>query len=236
MNIMLMTVKKKSKSVFRLLLQIFIFQGISISFFLAGGCRPPVAPKDGSTLKKEAMADTLSFLKVIDSVSTRLQTGDLVFRLGNDFASQTFANMNRTDKRFSHVGIISLEDSVPLVYHCLGGSFNPDQKMLREKMNVFLAPVATKAFGIFRIQAQPHSMAFQQILHSLYSSGVPFDIQFDLTTNDRLYCSEMVYKVLRKIYPNIDLKIEEAGSIKYVSTETFTRSPEITQLLYRELK
>ncbi|MBS1927372.1 MAG: hypothetical protein KIS82_00490 [Ferruginibacter sp.] len=217
---------------------IFLFLALSGIFFLhfITGCKQPHGEKRGVTAFSSPISDTISFLRKIDSISIFLKTGDLVFRKGNDFASQTFANMNRVDKRFSHVGIICMEKGTPMVYHCLGGSFNPDQKMLREPLVQFLIPEATKAWGIYRIQNMSQNQKVAILLDSLYKLGVPFDLKFDLKTDNRLYCSEMVYKVLRSVVPGIFLRVSIANGIPYVSTETFTQSPTAQQILFCELK
>lgn len=232
MNITQMIVIKKSKTVFSLLLIISCWFGIQV---LPSGCSSIEDKQVETASPKIKVADTLSYLKKIDSITGFLQTGDLVFRMGNDFASQTFANMNKSDKRFSHVGMISMKSGKPMVYHCLGGEFNPDQKMLLEPLRPFLSPEANSAFGIYRIKETPPQKLILKILDSLYISGVRFDLKFDLKTDDRLYCSEMLYKILRKIAPHLSLKIAEAGGVSYVSTETFTQSPGMKPLIYAKL-
>ena len=36
------------------------------------------------------------------------------------------------------------------------------------------------------------------VVQSLYAKGIMFDMQFDLATDDRMYCSEFVYKAVTK--------------------------------------
>lgn len=180
-------------------------------------------------------ADTARYLNILDSVSGILQTGDLVFRRGNDFASQTFANINREDRRFSHVGLVSVENNQAFIFHAIGGSFNPDQKIKKESFKVFAAPDQNRSFGIYRAD-DTNATKIPAMLDSLYHAGVPFDLMFDMKTNDRLYCSEMVYKVLQKCRPDLDIKTSKLKEREYVSTETFTLSKDLRQILFFELK
>lgn len=217
---------------------VFTVQNIpyTLLLFFILSCNLPVQDREFHKADILKPADTLSYLKEIDSVGAFLQTGDLVFRRGNDFASQTFANMNQEDKRFSHVGFLSIQGGTALVYHCLGGSFNPDQKILKEPLSKFLSPKSNLAFGFYRFTPLLNKFRLQKSLDSLYAAGIPFDLKFDLKTDDRLYCSELVYKLIKKDYPGIDLKISESGGVKYVSTETFTLCPEAKQIFFWKLQ
>lgn len=187
---------------------------------------------DTTAIKK---ADTSLYLHTLDSMSAALKTGDLVFRRGNDFASQTFANMNLEDRRFSHVGLVSFENEKPYIFHAIGGSFNPDQKIKKEPLEVFAAPDQNRSFGVYRGENAVPAL-LSAMLDSLYNSGVPFDLMFDLESDDRLYCSEMVYKVMKRCQPTVRLHPSLAKNKEYVSTETFTLSKDLNQIIFCELK
>ena len=48
------------------------------------------------------------------------QTGDIVLRNGKGFISDLFRNTSKREKKYSHAGIIVIENNQPYVYHMLG--------------------------------------------------------------------------------------------------------------------
>lgn len=129
-----------------------------------------------------------------DSAISILRSGDVLLRMGMGAQSQMLARMNRGNKDFSHCGIVVVENGYPFVYHCIGGEDNPDARMRRDSASVFLSPQSQLAFGVVRYPLD--STAIKKQVLVWFHKRPRFDMQFDLATNDKLYCTEMVYKVL----------------------------------------
>src|SRR3954464_10834717 len=72
-------------------------------------------------LSSEAALQKWSHAKVDIS---RLQTGDLIFRHGRGFISNALMSFSQHEKKYSHAGIISVENNEVYVYHCIGGEEN----------------------------------------------------------------------------------------------------------------
>ncbi|HEX2848427.1 MAG TPA: YiiX/YebB-like N1pC/P60 family cysteine hydrolase [Chitinophagaceae bacterium] len=132
-----------------------------------------------------------------------IRTGDMITRTGNDFTSYCLRQFCQTDKTYSHCGIASVENDTVYVYHALGGEFNPDQKLLREPLAVFVAPDANRGFGLYRFNMTP-AQCRELILaaQAAYQKGISFDMKFDLATDDKMYCSEFTAKMYRQAYKN----------------------------------
>lgn len=130
-----------------------------------------------------------------------IQSGDLITRTGNDITSYSLKQFSQKDKTYSHCGIASIENDTIFVYHAIGGEFNPDQKLKRETFAHFCNPEENEGFGIFRF---PISNTLWNNLHTIifnyYQTGIKFDMQFDLTTDDRMYCAEFVSKAYSKAF------------------------------------
>lgn len=134
----------------------------------------------------------------IDSVKHIIFTGDLITRTGNDFTSESLRQLNQRDKTYSHCGIASIEEDTLFVYHALGGEFNPDQKIRRDPIEVFGEPFSNRGIGIFRFSMGAHEKRKVMFaIRNWYTRGIMFDIKFDLATNDRMYCSEFIYKAFQ---------------------------------------
>ncbi len=124
-----------------------------------------------------------------------IQNGDIITRVGNDFTSECLRQINVRNKTWSHCGIASIEHDSVFVYHALGGEFNPDQQLRRDYLPVFADPNTNKGVGIFRQQLSPTELHhLLTVIKKLHSAGVMFDMEFNLETDERMYCAEFVYK------------------------------------------
>lgn len=124
-----------------------------------------------------------------------IEPGDIITRTGNDFTSQSLKTLNRKDKTFSHCGIANIENDSLFIYHAIGGEWNPDQKIRRESFEVFINPEENNLMGIYRFMVEKNIKEYliRRVKH-LYQANILFDMDFDLKTDDKMYCSEFVYK------------------------------------------
>ena len=135
----------------------------------------------------------------IEKTKKTIQTGDLITRTGNDFTSESLRNLNQRNQAYSHCGIASIEHDSIFVYHALGGDFNPDQQLKREAIEYFADPYSNKGIGIFRFSiADSTKQKFAIVAKDYFNRQIMFDMDFDLKTDDRMYCAEFVYKTLIK--------------------------------------
>jgi Permuted papain-like amidase enzyme, YaeF/YiiX, C92 family len=167
-------------------------------FFLLFGCggvsnhNKLIIAKEDSL--KEQQKIERAFIK-IDSAKKIITTGDLIVRTGNDFTSQSLRSLNQRDKTYSHCGIASIENDSLFVYHALGGEFNPNQKIRKDKFEIFAEPYSNRGIGIYRYPlSQREINNLMLTVKQLYKMGIMFDMKFDLQSNDRMYCAEFVYK------------------------------------------
>lgn len=147
----------------------------------------------------------------VDSCSGLLRTGDLVVRRGDDMTSYMLSQLNSEDKTYSHCGFVVIEDEHTYVYHSIGGEDNPDQIMKRETATQWFSPANNLAIAVYRYDlADSLITQIVEQLHIYYGQKKMFDMDFDLATDDRLYCSEMIYKVVQAI----------TGDDKYIKEST----------------
>lgn len=147
--------------------------------------------------KKEAASAYTEPAKAIAEGKTLLQNGDLILRTDDDVVSASLRNFSKTDKSYSHCGIVYQEDSAWYVYHLMAGDENPSDLMERERFESFVDPYRKSRYGIFRYQLSADEQArFQQQVYTYMAGQMHFDKQFDLKSDDKLYCAEMVYKGL----------------------------------------
>jgi hypothetical protein len=135
--------------------------------------------------------------KKIEEGQSLLKEGDLVVRLNRNPSSSFIKNFNRKDKNYSHAGIVLVENGYPYIFHIVDGEENPDEKLRVDSLMRFCNPAKNSAFGIFRYNMTTEEISeLKAIVHKLYRTGVRFDGKFDMKSDDRMYCSEMISKAL----------------------------------------
>ena len=134
-------------------------------------------------------------LEFIRKARLLITQGDMILRSGNDFTSESLRQLSQNDKTFSHCGIASLENDSIFVYHSLGGEWNPDEKIRRDPLELFCNPDENRGFGVFTFNfndLQNHRL--DSVVKDWYKKGLTFDMDFNLATDDKLYCAEFVSK------------------------------------------
>jgi hypothetical protein len=187
-----------------------------------------VSINDSIQVERNALAalDSINLYKKI------VKTGDLILRTGRDFTSETMKQLSLTDKTYSHCGIASIENDTVFVYHSIGGEWNPNQKLRKDPFEFFCNPYENRGFGIFRYHLTPiEDSIFINVVHIFYKKEIKFDMQFNLATNDRMYCSEFVYKSLSKaINHKIILPTTTFNHIKFVAIDNLFINPLCKQI------
>jgi uncharacterized protein YnzC (UPF0291/DUF896 family) len=131
----------------------------------------------------------------IQKIRNKIQDGDLVTRTGNDFTSESLRSLNQRNKTYSHCGIASIENDSVFVYHALGGEWNRDQKILRQPLEDFAEPYSNRGIGIYRFRLTHDTYkALMDTVKQYYHRGIMFDMDFDLATDNQMYCAEFVAK------------------------------------------
>ena len=176
-------------------------------FNYAAGDTATVTPTTKDILAKKA-ADLWNRYAVDTAVSL-LRSGYLVVRLGEGAESYMLAQMNRRDKSYSHCGLVMVENGYPFVYHSIGGEDNPDQRLRRDSADFFFSPQHNMRIAIFRYDLAENKVNdLRNIVAAYYKQRPKFDMQFDLATDDKLYCAEFIYKA-------IDRAAQDTAYIRY---------------------
>ncbi|MEP7144360.1 MAG: hypothetical protein ABI707_15855 [Ferruginibacter sp.] len=186
---------------FRFKFSFFIFPLLLISF-VNFCCNDGSAGKE----KKSEPGTITAHLEndsLIEEGKLLIREGDLLTRSDDDFESLSLQNFSKKDRTYSHSGIVFREDSIWLVYHSMSGPENPGASIKREPFESFVNPEKKTGFGIFRYHLSPAEISALHILYKkYYAEKLPFDKSFNLKTDDSMYCSEIIYKSLKKVTNN----------------------------------
>lgn len=133
-----------------------------------------------------------------DSLISQLKQGDLALRRGRDVASYMISQANVSDKRYSHCGLVQIEQGYPFVYHFING--HDRDGLVKDSASVFFSSEQNSLAAVMRYNMTEVEQEQQRILIKHYYSKQPgFDMSFDTYTADKLYCSEFVYKVMNVV-------------------------------------
>lgn len=191
--------RKKNDPFMKFLCKMFIRQFLYclIFFIPVLACRQNKSSQFDVTIEDTAARQAIidRAFSAITELEKLIKNGDLVTRTGNDFTSQSLRTLNQRDNTWSHCGIAIVENNRVFVLHALGGEFNPNQKIRKDSFHVFAEPYSNRGVGIFRYNISPAGI--EQVIGNakkFYSDSILFDMDFDLKTDDRLYCSEFAWK------------------------------------------
>ena len=133
-------------------------------------------------------------IKPIDSsvVIPYLKDGDIILRQGDGPLSPVFRDMSLTDKRFSHLGIVRIRDGNITIINSVGLLTNKKKGVEKKTLEEFLS-VANVA-GVFRANFTEGSKISDKAVEYV---NYPFDWDFDLDDDRKIYCTELLYAVLK---------------------------------------
>jgi hypothetical protein len=141
-----------------------------------------------------------------------LKDGDIICRLGGKIWSPIFAEISPNDKRFSHIGVVRIRDDFVSVIHVEGVSSDKRGYTKNAPLKEFLQ--AARTIGIYRVKNIDGYLLSDAAIGYL---GLPFDWDFDMEDSAKLYCTELLYVVLKSLDSSIILNtiwLEAVG--KYI--------------------
>jgi hypothetical protein len=205
------------------------WQSCCLLFFLIA-CHSQSRYDTFTVTKTDSQKEERNVTTALESIyqyKKMVKTGDLVVRTGKDFTSETMRLLSTKDKTYSHCGIASIENDTLFVYHSIGGEWNPDQKLRRDPFEIFCNPYENRGFGIFRYKiTSGEDVNLIKAVHKFYNKKIMFDLQFNLESDDRMYCSEFVYKAIEQATANkIVLPTTTINHTKFIAIDNLFINP-----------
>src|SRR5688572_9271399 len=135
--------------------------------------------------------------KAINVIKDSIREGDLILRCGNDYISESLSDFSQHEKLYSHSGIALMDEGIIYVYSNMAGEINPDEIMRRDPVDSFITPANNVAVGVYRYDITNEELEkLKTIIHGHYLNKLQFDMNFDLSTDDKMYCAEMIAKAV----------------------------------------
>jgi hypothetical protein len=157
------------------------------------------------------------------------KTGDLIFRDGRGVISSAFRMFSLKSPLYSHAGIVHREKGKIYVYHIIGGESNSPGKMKKEPLTRFIDPLQANAFAVYRFNISP--VLIDSLATDYYSKNIEFDKKFDLKSNDKMYCTELVYRILQQASGDKNfIPLTEISGVQYVACDNIYLSSNSKQI------
>jgi len=166
-----------------------------------------------------------------DDLKMYLQDGDIICRLGNRLWSRYFKDVSPVDKRFSHLGVIRIFNNVITVINAEGRAVEGKDYVNETSLDEFLS--IAKSIGIYRLKNCEGKAVSQAATEYI---GYPFDWSFDLHDESKLYCTELLYAIVKKIAPEIQLQtiFQKEINKEIVPLEAVSNSDYFMEIVYLE--
>ena len=129
--------------------------------------------------------------KIDDTYDKYLVSGNIICRLGNGYFSGYFKEYASSEKKFSHIVIISKENDSVFVYHSEASEFTGVGFVKREPLGSFLNGINTFEFYKMKFSDSLNTKIIEQVKY-YYDLKTPFDLEFNSTDNSKLYCYELI--------------------------------------------
>lgn len=151
-----------------------------------------------------------------------LRSGDLIFRNGRGMISNAFRLASLKQPLYSHAGIIHWQGKKCMVIHVIDGKGEMG-KVRMEPIEQFCNTSECSSFGIYRTNLSPSAIDKNALAGWKSSAG--FDAEFDLGTDDKMYCTELVYKILRRSSDTFFIPLSKVSGREYVACDDLFLAP-----------
>ncbi len=125
------------------------------------------------------------------------QNGDIIYRHGHGFFSDYFRKSSNREQLYSHAGIVAVDSNKVYVIHSEASELTGVGGVRKESLNVFLKDIST--WAVYRLDTtQTVRDSIVYTATEYLNKKIPFDVDFDNTTNDEVYCTELVALSINK--------------------------------------
>lgn len=170
----------------------------------------------------------------------QLRDGDILFRRGKEAVSEVVLGLD-PQSAFSHVGIVVIRTGEAWVVHMVPAEAEGEDDAVKlEPVSRYLAADRSTGMAVYRLHELPDNSSASRLkivvreALRLAQIGIPFDKAFNLDTQDRLYCTELVWQAFLKagidLAPNPPSKRFLLWSGRYIPPSTLQVSPHLKRV------
>jgi hypothetical protein len=168
-------------------------------------------------------------LQRADALLGIVRDGDIICRLGDRFWSKYLKDMSVADKRYSHIGVARTSGGEITVIHVEGTTTLGKDHVKEEPLGDFIK--IARAIGIYRVKDVEGSQISNTAMKLL---GVPYDWQFDMHDESKIYCTELLHVIFKRVKPDLELRtvyVKELGK-EIIPLEAISNSEYFSEIYY----
>ena len=161
-----------------------------------------------------------------------LNNGDLILRCGRSTESYA-VYLADSNTEFTHIGIVSLENGVPYVIHAVP---HKNDFIKKEIISQFLEPKQAAKFAIYRTSF-PSEILNDVVkeAQNFYIKKYTFDDEYNLNTNSKLYCTELILKAFSNVGLSLNIKSKKLNYVVWkhniIFPSEFTKPPVFRRII-----
>lgn len=142
-----------------------------------------------------------------------LEPGDIILRRGHGLMSDMIASVLTEQYDVTHCGIIAEHKGELWVIHSVSSSASEADGMQAHRLQEFVRQSKPGTVIVSRLRTGADRGRIARHAKAYLRRRVPFDHAFDLDDSTRIYCSELVWRILRDDY-GVDVFDEPAPGDK----------------------
>lgn len=176
---------------------------------------------------------TLFYLKPVNTLNldvSLLKNGDLILRKGRSVESYAVYSADK-EAEFTHIGMIVYENKIPFVIHAVP---HKNKTLKKESVQDFLKPKNASKFAIYRSSFSSEVLRnVTSEVKKFYNNKIVFDNNYNLETDNEMYCTELILKAFKNNNIQLNLKIKELGYL--VGKHLILFPSEFTKLPFKKV-
>ena len=164
--------------------------------------RPPVEPEWTAGPAPAAEANRPQPHTLVEKTLPlgEFESGDVIFRRGLSLESRVIMALDG-QFGYTHAGIIRKSGaSVEVIHASFAEEGQTQEVIISEHIARFLKPSSSKAAAIYRLEGPDKTLPLVALSEAerFLKARVSFDKDFDLTTADKIYCTELIWLSYKK--------------------------------------
>ncbi|NOG94205.1 MAG: hypothetical protein HND27_00355 [Bacteroidetes bacterium] len=148
--------------------------------------------------KKQNDFESLSSHKTKEIDCSLFKSGDIILKKGNGMISSQIANVLNEPIPFSHCGIFIKTDTGNIIIQSVAKEINGKDGVQFTPYSEFIKDINYPHFYVVRLKNEKLHHSFIEGANEKLLEKVPFDYDFDYTDNSRIYCTELLYIILKE--------------------------------------
>ncbi|UMB61633.1 hypothetical protein MHL31_05365 [Lutibacter sp. A80] len=164
--------------------------------------------------------------------SKNLKNGDLILRAGKSTESY-LVHLADNSSEFTHIGIIIIERNQPYVIHAVP---HKNHTLKKDLLGDFLDPKKTSSYAIYR--SNYTSITLNKVVNeakNFYVNKYTFDNEYNLNTDTKLYCSELILKAFNNVGIHLNVNAKSfnfvIGEHDIIFPSEFTKIPQFSKII-----